>query len=89
MQDAVYDARKCKDRVRFDAIRTTPPDWIVGESLGVTAKAVELDGNSLRVLRRRGIEVVSLQAVSAAPSVRRGVLASRLVVPVADAADMC
>ena len=55
---------------------------------GVTAKAVELDGNSLRVLRRRGVEVVSLQAVSAAPSMRRGVLASRLVVPVADAADI-
>ena len=55
---------------------------------GVTAKAVELDGDSLRVLRRRGVEVVSLQAVSAAPSMRRGVLASRLVVPVADAADI-
>ena len=55
---------------------------------GVTAKAVELDGNSLRVLRRRGIEVVSLQAVSAAPSMRRGVLAPRLVVPLADAADI-
>ena len=55
---------------------------------GVTAKAVELDGNSLRVLRRRRIEVISLQAVSAAPSMRRGVLVARLVVPVADAADI-
>ena len=55
---------------------------------GVTAKAVELDGNSLRVFRRRRIEVISLQAVSAAPSMRRGVLAARLVVPVADAADI-
>ena len=55
---------------------------------GLTAKAVELDGNSLRVLRRRRIEVISLQAVSAAPFMRRGLVASRLVVPLADAADI-
>ena len=55
---------------------------------GLTAKAVELDGSSLRVFRRRRIEVISLQAVSAAPSMRRGLVASRLVVPVADAADI-
>ena len=55
---------------------------------GLTAKAVELDGDFLRVLRRRGVEVISLQAVSAAPIVRRGLVASRLVVPLADAADI-
>ena len=55
---------------------------------GLAAKAVELDGDFLRVLRRRGIEVISLQAVSAAPIVRRGLVASRLVVPLADAADI-
>ena len=55
---------------------------------GLTAKAVELDGSSLRVFRRRRIEVISLQAVSAAPSMRRGVLVPRLVVPLADAADI-
>ena len=55
---------------------------------GLTAKAVELNDDSLRVFRRRGVEAISLQAVSAMPFMRRGVLVPRLVVPVADAADI-
>jgi DNA helicase-4 len=65
------------------------PLWgFINNPLGSTFRSMAIDGNLLRVVRNRNMSSVPLEAVTAAPIVRRGLLGTTLTVPVGGSADL-
>ncbi|KKB79715.1 helicase IV [Devosia soli] len=61
-------------------LRQRPLLKFLADPFGTSARTMELDGNYIRLTRRRRVESLSLQSLARAPAVTRGMLGTTLTV---------
>ena len=80
MPGTLTDEAKCRP-TPVNRIQQRPLIGLIVNPFGQTARAIELEGEKLRVVRRGQTAYFPLASVSHPPSVRRGALGSTIAVP--------